>query len=69
MIWWGFFRQTAPAAMPVHVGANSLKNPHHIIILQFSEVVKGHAIYPLYLVLSFENQDAQTLHWKLHWAI
>ena len=31
--------------MPVHVGANSLKNPHHIIILQFSEVVKGHANY------------------------
>ena len=42
-IWWGFFRQTAPAAMPVHVGANSLKKPHHIIILWFSEVVKGHA--------------------------
>ncbi len=29
--------------MPVHVGANSLKKPHHIIILRFSEVVKGHA--------------------------
>ena len=39
-IWWGFFRQTAPAAMPVHVGANSLKKPHHIVILWFSEVVR-----------------------------
>ena len=30
--------------MPVHVGANSLKKPHHIVILRFSEVVKDHAI-------------------------
>ena len=29
--------------MPVHVGANSQKKPHHIVILRFSEVVKGHA--------------------------
>ena len=29
--------------MPVHIGANSLKKPHHIVILRFSEVVKGHA--------------------------
>ena len=29
--------------MPVHVGANSLKKPHHIVILRFSEVVKDHA--------------------------
>ena len=42
-IWWGFFRQTAPATMPVHVGTNSLKKPHHIVILRFSDVVKGHA--------------------------
>ena len=27
------------------VGDNSLKKPHHIIILQFSEVVKGHDNY------------------------
>ena len=31
--------------MLVHVGANSLKKPHHIVILRFSEVVKGHANY------------------------
>ena len=31
------------AAMLVHVGANSLKKTHHIVILQFSEVVKCHA--------------------------
>ena len=33
--------------MPVHVGANSPKKPHHIVILRFSEVVKGHARYEL----------------------
>ena len=33
----------APVTMLVHVGANSLKKPHHIVILRFSEVVKGHA--------------------------
>ena len=27
-------------------GAVSLKKPHHIITLQFSEIVKGHAKYP-----------------------
>ena len=31
--------------MPVHDGANSLKKPHHIVILRFSEVVKCHAKY------------------------
>ena len=44
-IWWGFFRQTAPAAVPAHVGADSLKKPHHIVTLRFSEVVKDHATY------------------------
>ena len=40
-------RLTAPAAMPAHTGAKSLKKPqpHHIITLQFSEVVKDHANY------------------------
>ena len=40
-------RLTAPAAMPAHAGAKSLKKPqpHHIITLQFSEVVKDHANY------------------------
>ena len=46
-LWWVFFRQTAPSTMPVHVGANSLKKPHHIVILLFSEVVKGHAKYAI----------------------
>ena len=43
-----FFRQTAPAAMPGHVGADSLKKPHHIVTLSFSEVffqVEVQAIY------------------------
>ena len=42
----GFFRQIAPAAMPVHVGADSLKKPHDIVTLSFSEVffqVEGQA--------------------------
>ena len=34
---------TAPAAGLAHVGAESLKKPHHIVTLQFSEVVKDHA--------------------------
>ena len=42
MIWWGFFRQTAPATVPEHIGADSLKKPHHIVTLRFSEVVKDH---------------------------
>ena len=41
-IWWGFFRLTAPAALPVHIGADSLKKPHHIATLWFSEVVNDH---------------------------
>ena len=43
-IWWGFFRLSAPK----HAGtaAVSLKKPHHIITLQFSEVVNDHAISP-----------------------
>ena len=45
MIWWGFFRQIAPAAMPAHIGADSLKKRHHIVTLWFSEVVKDHANY------------------------
>ena len=53
MIWWGFFRQTAPATMPVHIGANSLKKPHHIVILRFSEVVKGHANWNIHFGFRF----------------
>ena len=46
-IWWGFSRLTAPAAMPAHIGADSLKKPHHIVTLRFSEAVKDHAKYRL----------------------
>ena len=35
--------------MQAHIGADSLKKPHHIITLQFSEVVKDHAKYQKYL--------------------
>ena len=40
--------QTAPAAMPAQIGTDSLKKPHHIITLRFSEVVKDHAIYQIF---------------------
>ena len=45
-IWWGFFRLLAPTCtypLCMAAGAVCLKKPHHIIILWFSEVVKGHA--------------------------
>ena len=42
MIWWGFFRLISPAAVLVHVGADTLKKPHHITTLWFSEVVNDH---------------------------
>ena len=29
--------------MPAHAGAESLKKPHHIVALRFSEVVNDHA--------------------------
>ena len=43
-----FFWQTAPAATLIHVGADSLKKPHDIVTLSFSEVffqVEGQANY------------------------
>ena len=40
-----FFRLIEPADMPVHVGADSLRKPHHIATLLFSEVVNGHPKY------------------------
>ena len=33
---------TRRRAVPGYVGADSLKKPHHIVTLQFSEVVKDH---------------------------
>ena len=45
-IWWGFFRQLPPmrTGMAWQLVLSAWKN-HHIVILQFSEVVKGHAKY------------------------
>ena len=40
-----FFQPDSTAAVQAHDGAESLKKPHHIITLQFSEVVKDHAKY------------------------
>ena len=44
-IWWGFFILTAPAAVPGHVGADSLQKPDHIATLWFSKVVNDHPNY------------------------
>ena len=38
-----FFRLTAPAVMPGHLGAISLKKSHDIVILSFCDIVKGQA--------------------------
>ena len=40
---WDFLRLTAPAAMPGHLGAVSLKKSHDIVILSFCNIVKGQA--------------------------
>ena len=40
VIWWGFFRLSAPTC--TGIGAVSLKKPHHIATLWFSEVVNDH---------------------------
>ena len=40
---WDFLRLTAPAAMPGHLGAVSLKKSHDIIILSFCNILKGQA--------------------------
>ena len=56
-IWWGYFRLLAPTCTGMAAGAVCLKKPHHIVILQFSEVVKGHANW-----LDFEH--AKGGNWK-----
>ena len=43
MISWDFLRLRAPAAMPGHLGAVSLKKSHDIVILSFCNIVKGQA--------------------------
>ena len=45
---WDNFRLTAPAAMPGHLGAVSLKKSHYIIILSFCNIVMGQANYPFF---------------------
>ena len=53
-IWWGFFRLLAPMCTGMAAGAVCLKKPHHIVILRFSEVVKGHANSFFYFSVIFE---------------
>ena len=38
-----------------HIGGESLKKPHHIVTLRFSEVVKDHANYKTILIIAFEE--------------
>ena len=40
---WDFLRLTAPAAMPGHLGAVSLKKSHDIVILSFCNILMGQA--------------------------
>ena len=40
-----FLRLTAPAAMPGHLGAVSLKKSHDIVISSFCNIVEGQAKY------------------------
>ena len=42
---------TTPATVLVHIGADSLKKPHHIVTLRFSEVVNDHANDNLHLYM------------------
>ena len=78
MIWWGIYRLTAPADMPVpsHAGTESLKKPYHIVTLWFSEVVKDHANrqnnYPFvksvlnhYKDQQYKNHDRETIEKNL----
>ena len=71
-IWWGFFRLTAPAAMPVHVGKT-----HHIAsTLWFSEVVSDHQVSTIlqmrpklqksYIVTCWVA-TVHTLYFEGHW--
>ena len=66
-IWWGFFRLLAPTCTGMAAGAVCLKKPHHIIILRFSEVVKGHANYLIYLY-NFES-IIKYIHFVYEWQI
>ena len=77
-IWWGFFRLSAPTCAAKAAGAVSLKKPHHIITLQFSEVVKDHANHIVHKnqstyfdlismdILKCKIQTGQILMLKIH---
>ena len=63
-IWWGFFRLSAPTHAGTAACAVSLKKPHHIITLRFSEVVNDHAKYRsfVYSILNFGLASNNPLH-------
>ena len=48
---------TSSNAGPAHIGAESLKKPHHIVTLRFSEVVKDHAKYLFFFTMSVMFKD------------
>ena len=56
-----FFRLTAPRCPGKAAGAVSLRKSHDIIILSFCNIVKGQAIYVMYIV-----QKAPTYTSKLY---
>ena len=47
-----FFQADTDSTMPVDVGADSLKKPHHIATLWFSEVVNNHPNRVKFLIVS-----------------
>ena len=59
-----FFRLSALTCAGMAAGAVSLKNPHHIITLRFSEVVNDHANYAglkfrlISAIMMVENQKS-----------
>ena len=76
MISWDFLRLTAPAAMPGHLGAVSLKKSHGIVILLFCDIVKGQA-KQVYLGIFWYCKSYSYIEWyifphtcwKLHFNI
>ena len=64
---WDFLRLTAPAALPVHLGAVCLKKSHDTVILSFCNIVKGQAKYEENLLMpsrrSVLNQENAKNDW------
>ena len=56
---------TAPAAVLVYVGADSLKKPHHIATLLFSKGVNDHPKYVLLLHFYISQQCGQKILKKI----